>query len=298
MKNQLKYIEYVAEYAKDNKLVEKLDEKKLENNRFDCKLIAIGRTADIYDLGNGKVFKHFHEDKPDRCIDNEIECTSSIAAIRLGAPKIYGRVNDKRGRGIIMEYVVGQSMLDIMIQEGDGFHIEKNAEILANLQCKVSSFEGGMFPKGHEVMRERISRVSALDEDTKCKLIKLLESLPQGNSVCHTDIHPGNIIITEEGFRVIDWCDTMCDSPWLDVASTLLIFESVAEIPGLDSGDLNRSRCAWKKHYRAVYENLVGKSDEELEGWMAILAAVKLEKEDPINHPWMLELIRRGVCKV
>jgi len=145
MKNQLKYIEYVAEYAKDNKLVEKLDEKKLENNRFDCKLIAIGRTADIYDLGNGKVFKHFHEDKPDRCIDNEIECTSSIAAIRLGAPKIYGRVNDKRGRGIIMEYVVGQSMLDIMIQEGDGFHIEKNAEILANLQCKVSSFEGGCF---------------------------------------------------------------------------------------------------------------------------------------------------------
>lgn len=269
----------------------------MQNGNSFGKLIAIGGTADIYDIGSGKVFKCFHEDKPDNCIDEEIKCTSSTAAISLGAPKIYERVNDVRGRGIIMEYVNGQSMLDIMLQDGIRYDIEKNAEELAKLQCKVSCLDGENFPKGHEVMRRRISSVSCLDEDTKSKLIELLESLPPGNSVCHTDLHPGNVIITEDGFRLIDWCDTMCDSPWLDVARTLLIFESVTEIPGIDPVDLNKSRCAWKKHYRAAYEKLAGKSDEELEGWMAVLAAVKLEEEDPVNHPWMIQLIRKAVGK-
>lgn len=259
------------------------------------KLIAVGGTADIYDLGNGKVFKRFHADKPDYCIENEIECASSEVAVSLGAPKIYERVNDERGRGFIMEYVAGQSMLEEMFRLGTGFDIEKNAEEMAKLQYRISRFDGRMFPKGHDVMRERILQSGYLDGATKSKLLQLLESLPKGTGVCHSDLHPGNIIMTGDGFRVIDWCDTMCDSPWLDVARTLLIFESVSEMPGVNIEDLNKSRYAWKTYYRAAFERLVGKSDEELDGWMAVLAAVKLAEESTENHPWMMERIRKAI---
>lgn len=272
--------------------------KTLRNDSLAWKLIAVGGTADIYDIGNGKVFKLFHEDKPDYCIDNEIACTSSAVAISLGAPKIYERVNDERGRGIIMEYVIGQSMLDAMLQNGAAFDIEENAKELAKLQYKVNSMNGEAFTKGHEVIRERILRMNCLDEDTKAKFINLLDVLPQGNGVCHTDIHPGNVIITENGFRLIDWCDTMCDSPWFDVAKTLLVFESVTEIPGVNQEDLSRSLCAWKKYYRSAYEKLAGKSEEELEVWMAIAAVTKLEEADGVNHPWMLDLIQKTVHKI
>lgn len=259
------------------------------------KLIAVGGTADIYDLGNGKVFKRFHEDKLDYCIENEIECTSSEVAVSLGAPKIYERVKDERGRGFIMEYVTGRSMLEEMFRLGAEFDIEKNAEEMAKLQYKISRFDGSMFPKGHDVMRERILQSGYLDDTMKSKLLKLLESLPQGTGVCHSDLHPGNIIVTKDGFRVIDWCDTMCDSPWLDVAWTLLIFESVSELPGVNTEELNKSRYAWKTCYRAAFERLAGKSDKELESWMAILAAVKLAEESKENHPWMMERIRRTI---
>lgn len=274
-KNQLKYEKLLQDVSK--------------------KLLAVGGTADIYDLGNGKVFKRFHEDKPEYCIENEIECTSSEVAVSLGAPKVYERVNDERGRGIIMEYVSGQSMLEEMFLKGTAFDIEKNAEEMAKLQYKINSFDGTMFPKGHDVMRERILQSGYLDDTTKAKLLKLLETLPQGNGVCHSDMHPGNIIVTENGFRVIDWCDTMCDSVWLDVARTLLIFESVSEMPGVNTEDLNKSRYAWKTYYRTAFEKIAGKSEEELEGWMAVVAAVRLAEERPENHPWMMGRIKRAV---
>lgn len=259
------------------------------------KLLAVGGTADIYDIGDNKVFKRFHEDKSDWCIENELECTSSEVAVSLGAPKIYERVDDERGRGIIMEYVTGRSMLGEMFCLGTGFDIEKNAEEMAKLQYKISEFDGSRFPSGHDVMRDRILRSGYLDDATKAKLLKLLERLPQGKGVCHSDLHPGNIIVTENGFRVIDWCDTMCDSPWLDVARTLLIFESVSEMAGVNTEELNQSRYAWKTYYRAAFEGIAGKSEEELDGWMAIVAAAKLEEEDSVDHPWMMERIKRAI---
>lgn len=262
------------------------------------KLIAVGGTANIYDIGEGKIFKRFHEDKSDWCIENEIECTSSEVAVSMGAPKIYERVNDERGRGIIMEYVTGQSMLERVMGNGTLLDIENNASEMAMLQYKISGFDGNMFPSGHDVMRDRILRSGYLDDTTKSKLLKLLESLPQGKGVCHSDLHPGNVIVTENGFRVIDWCDTMCDSIWLDVARTLLIFESVSEMPGVNPEVLKLSRYAWKTHYLEACENLAGKSGAELDGWLAVLAAVKLAEEDQVNHPWMMERIRRAISGI
>ena len=260
---------------------------------FEQKLIAKGGTADIYDLGNGTIFKCFHDDKNDYCIESEIQCTSSKVAIALGAPQILERVNDERGRGFIMENIRGQTMLEKMFVQGADFDIKENAQIMAQLQYKISEFEGKDFPSGHDVMKERILQSSFLDDAEKNYVLKILDSLPQGTSVCHSDLHPANIIITEsEEYRVIDWCDTMCDSPLLDVARTLLIYKSVAPMPGTNLEDLNKSRGTWYYFYKSAWENLAGTSENELNKWLAVLAAVKLAESDSADHQWMKELMR------
>ena len=136
------------------------------------KLIAKGGTANIYDIGGGKIFKSFHDNKHDYCIENEIECTCSEVAISLGAPKIYERVNDDRGRGFVMEYISGKSMLDVLLEYGADCDIEKIAVNLAELRYGMNRFDGSMFPKGHDVMRDRISKSNCIDKDTKEKLFQ------------------------------------------------------------------------------------------------------------------------------
>lgn len=109
--------------------------------------------------------------------------------------------------------------------------ILKNADCLTRLQCEVNRLDGRVFSKGHGVLHRRICNVRLLDEGTKAKVQKLLDLIPQGGSGCHTDIHPGNIIIAKDGPRLIDGCDAMCDSLWLDIARMRLIFESNDKIP-------------------------------------------------------------------
>ena len=63
--------------------------------------------------------------------------------------------------------------------QGSDFDIKENAQIMAQLQYKISKFEGKDFPSGHDVMKERILQSSFLDEEEKNHVLKILDSLPQ-----------------------------------------------------------------------------------------------------------------------
>jgi thiamine kinase-like enzyme len=171
--------------------------------------------------------------------------------------------------------------------------IDNDTVALSNINRQIIATHSSVGKYKVDVMKERILQSSFLDDAEKKHVLKILDSLPQGTSVCHSDLHPANIIITESGeYRVIDWCDTMCDSPLLDVARTLLIYKSVAPMPGTNLEDLNKSRVAWYYFYKSAWENLAGTSENELNKWLAVLAAVKLAESDSTDHQWMKELIR------
>ncbi len=52
--------------------------------------------------------------------------------------------------------------------------------------------------------------------------------LPDGDTLCHGDLHPANILLTQRGPVVIDWTCGSCALG--DVAATSLLFE-VAQLP-------------------------------------------------------------------
>ena len=58
---------------------------------------------------------------------------------------------------------------------------------------------------------------------------------------------------------------------------------------------MHQSRDLWKRVYRACYEAYAGRSDAEWKSWLAFLAASKLEKEAPVDHPRLMGLIRQAV---
>ena len=63
-------------------------------------------------------------------------------------------------------------------------------------------------------------------------------------------------------------------------------------MPGTNLEELNKSRVAWYYFYKSAWENLAGTSENELNKWLAVLAAVKLAESDSADHQWMKELIR------
>ncbi len=52
-----------------------------------------------------------------------------------------------------------------------------------------------------------------------------------GKCLLHLDLHPANVIMTEDGPVVIDWCNAEPGAPSLDVAMTVLIMAQAATTP-------------------------------------------------------------------
>ena len=62
-------------------------------------------------------------------------------------------------------------------------------------------------------------------------VLALIERLAPGTGLCHADFHPGNVIMTADGPRLIDWAGTVRVPAAYDLAIChLLLSELVSEI--------------------------------------------------------------------
>jgi aminoglycoside phosphotransferase (APT) family kinase protein len=159
--------------------------------------IATGRDADIYDAGPGRVLRRSRKGGSQI---QEARVMQYVAAQGYPAPAVYDVSDD--GRDLVMQRVDGPTMLDDL---GDRpWRMRRHSHALADLHLQLG-------------------RLRAPD---------WLRSGPvPGDRVVHLDLHPGNVLVTDDGPVVIDWTNAAAGTAASDVALTWLLM-SCAEIPG------------------------------------------------------------------
>lgn len=79
----------------------------------------------------------------------------------------------------------------------------------------------GLADLGQRLARE--IRTSGLDLVVSGELARMAVELGSPTGLCHFDFHPHNIIVTTQGWRVIDWLGAAVGSTHADFARTLLL---------------------------------------------------------------------------
>jgi Ser/Thr protein kinase RdoA (MazF antagonist) len=59
-------------------------------------------------------------------------------------------------------------------------------------------------------------------------ILTLIERLSPGDGLCHCDLHPGNVIMTAEGPRLIDWTGTVRAPAALDLGVCHILLSELA----------------------------------------------------------------------
>ena len=59
-------------------------------------------------------------------------------------------------------------------------------------------------------------------------ILALIDSLPRGDRLCHCDLSPGNVIMTAEGPRLVDWTFAMRAPAAVDLAFLHVILSELA----------------------------------------------------------------------
>lgn len=253
-----------------------------------------GRTAEVFEWGEGKVLKLYRDWCPREWAKAEAEVTRAVHAAGLPVPAV-SYVVDVEGRpGLVCERVGGRSLRDQLTAAP--WHAGWGGRVLARLHRDLHACTA---PARLPGVRERIANaVAEVGRDLGAdgaRVLSVLLELPDGAAVCHYDFHPENVLGEGDRLRVIDWSNACSGPPAADVARTLLLLRS-PYLPD-DVPAALRPVAGGLKHwvaaaYASEYRRLSGLRQAEIDAWLPPIAAARLREEVPGEREWLLGIVR------
>lgn len=158
-------------------------------------LIASGRAADIYDIGDDKVLRRYRGRHSNS--EHEARIMAYVGDHGYPVPKVY----EAGGTDIVMDRVDGVNMLESL--EAAPWKIVWHARLMANLQRKLAKIPAPewMLAANADPSRQR--------------------------SVLHLDLHPMNVMLSQRhGPIVIDWTNAAGGPEAFDAAMSYVLIST------------------------------------------------------------------------
>ena len=255
-------------------------------------LIGRGGTAEVFHWTNNTIIKIFNDYEPDKAIENEINNTKALQNCSFKYPRFIEFLKYEGKRAIVYEKVVGTSMMKQM--EANPLLYRNFAKKLAHLHFAIHENHVDGIRDQKTYFKQRISWAKDLSQDKKEKLYALIDEMPGGNSLCHSDFHPDNIISNENSDYIIDWADCCSGNRLADVARTILTLKS-AEIPE-DTAPFKKAIITFVRNrftnvYTKEYLEISGKDIKEIEQWQVPVAAYRLCAAKKVEKKYLLKVI-------
>jgi aminoglycoside phosphotransferase (APT) family kinase protein len=167
--------------------------------------IGEGAAAEVHAWAPGQVVKLFKPSVSRRLGWHEAHMTDAVFAAGAPAPQVFGVVILEGRLGIVLQHFDGPTLLQLT-RTGAMTRGQAGA-ILASLCHAVHKT-----PSPPEVISLRgwadawlRSALGTLPAPIAPGILALIERLQPGDELCHGDLHPGNVIMTAEGPRLVDW---------------------------------------------------------------------------------------------
>ncbi len=257
---------------------------------MDLQRLDEGRTAEIFAWDDGRILKLYRAEFPRDWADWEAKITRAISEAGVPAPRVFEVLDIEERRGIIMERVSGPSLIADLIAHL--FSTVKHARLLAELHAQMHEQSIPDLPAQHDSLRRRIQEANVSPE-IQAAALQRLDRLPEGTALCHGDFHPGNVVLTAHGPRILDWPTAMCGHPLGDVARTSLILRLIESSPEMSiPWALRLVRDVFHATYLKRYIQLRSVSREAIEVWLLPVAVARTVENVSYEHENLPRLIR------
>ena len=262
------------------------------------KPIAEGRTAEIFAWEDGRVLKLLRPGFPPSLIEQEERITSLIVQAGIPAPKIYGLIEVDGRPGILYERIDGPSLTGLIEQHP--LRLRKHAELLASLHAALHTHTVAGLPRQKDILGWQVQEAKVLSVEVRNSVLSLLYRLPDGETLCHNDFHPLNVLMGSGGPVIIDWESASLGNPCADVARSCLTvtFGRPAKYPNLLMKKVVEFYLpAFTSVYLARYRAFAHDRLPDLRAWQTVQAAAKVQDEVPANQGMWIEVISKGLRK-
>ena len=258
------------------------------NQRSPGKLLARGRTSDVYEWDAGHVLKRFHDWFELGNIEYEQKIARAVHASGVKSP-VAGEILQIDGHNaLIYERVAGKSMQELVLRKP--WKLFAYARVLAQLHAQMHgcTFDASV-PAQRSRLKNKIDHADTLPASLKTHLLQAMNKLPEGERVCHGDLHPANVLISDKEAMVIDWIDASRGNPLADVARTSVILLGAAESKEISNPLLKVFVKTFHSMYLKEYFHLRPGGEDEYRHWLPIVAGARLSENIPELKLWLVK---------
>jgi Ser/Thr protein kinase RdoA (MazF antagonist) len=237
-----------------------------------------GAGSDVFAWREGQVIKLFKPEFGRAVVEYELHATRTAFDAGADAPRVYG-VEEVDGRiGLVLERLRGKSLLESVFA-GETSPAETGAvvaRLLHRLHAARIKTDLRTFRAWSLAVLDTLPG-GCLPPDVAAQVRDAIGRLPEGGVLCHGDLHPGNVFLTPDGPRMLDWISALSADPLVDVARELLTFTIIAPDPRLEA-----SRRAAGDALIETYAALTAQSPADLRAavnpYMPVMAAMRMQE--------------------
>ena len=172
--------------------------------------IGEGAHSEAYTWAPGQVVKLFKPGVPRGMAWFEVRMIRAVLAAGVPVPEVFGEVTLDGRFGIVLQRLDGPTLLQLTRTGAVTF--EQAGAIVAALAMSIHKTPPPPeVPSMRECMEVRLDHDDGkLPKHIASEILALIDRLPPGDGLCHTDLSPGNVIMTSEGPKLVDWAGAMC----------------------------------------------------------------------------------------
>lgn len=235
-------------------------------------VIAVRKAKKVYRDGD-KCIKVFDKDYSKADVLNEALNQARIEETGLNIPKVLEVTTIDGKWAIVSEFIEGVTLAELMEKNPD--KLDEYLNTLVDVQLEIQSKTCPLLNKLKDKMNRKISEAD-LDATTRYELHSRLEGMPKHNKVCHGDLNPSNIIVTNDGkYYIIDWSHATQGNASADAARTYLLF------------CLKENEETAKK-YLDIFCKKSDTAKQYVEKWLPIVAASQSVKGNEDERQFLL----------
>ena len=257
--------------------------------------LGSGATADVYRLGDGSVLKLFKPEFGEKAARYEASIAEAVGGMGIGAPAYSGTVTAAGRIGIVEEFIPGPLLLDELLaaKPGKAFALARR---LARTHAAIHESSCDALPRQRDRLSFLAREAKGIDPFRE-RILAWLAHRDGDTAVCHGDLHVGNVIVSGEDFRVIDWMNAYAGEREGDVLRSYLTIVT----PFLPFPLSFPKRVAFSLYKRALGETYLheycrvsGLKRGALKVWWPAIAAVRIADNVPGERRWLLGKIRKN----
>ncbi|KAA9010844.1 aminoglycoside phosphotransferase family protein [Sphingobium limneticum] len=254
--------------------------------------LASGASAELFDIGEGRVIKLFRDSVSEEMIAREAD--ASVHAGACGVPTaaaIERRTWDGR-RGIVYPRLEGGTVMD---------WIRRNPMRAGWALGRMGDIHAAMHRAGGGTLRP-LKQVLATDiaygpapVALQRAAIAYLDMLPDGEALTHGDFHLGNVMMTPQGMMVIDWSKAAAGHPAADgVRSEMLMRFGIGPTDWVTN--LWRDWAAGRLGKSHMKSSAV--SAHDINAWRPVVALAWLRARDAGRTPAFMRYLDKALQQV